>query len=204
MIIDLDTLSPSQTYFSMIQTLVPRPIAWVLSENPAGDFNLAPFSYFSAVSSNPPLVMISIGRKPSGEFKDTKVNIEERRDFVIHIVHREMLEAMNASSATLPLGDSEVSRLGLATIAMEGSRLPRLVNCKIAYACSCYQMVQVGPDPQTLVIGRVNTIYVDDDVLDVNEKDRIKVNTKRLDPLGRLGASEYLSAGEVISLKRPL
>ncbi|MET0093908.1 MAG: flavin reductase, partial [Sedimenticola sp.] len=73
--IDLSEMPPGQVYFTMTQALIPRPIAWVLSENADGGHNLAPFSYFSAVSSEPPLVMLSIGRRPDGTPKDTAANI---------------------------------------------------------------------------------------------------------------------------------
>ena len=66
MILDLSQLKPAQVYFHMIQTLIPRPIAWVLSEIEQGKYNLAPFSYFNAVCSDPPLIMLSVGKKPDG------------------------------------------------------------------------------------------------------------------------------------------
>lgn len=203
MYIDLRTMSPNQVYFNMIQTLIPRPIAWVLSENAVGGFNLAPFSYFNAVCSDPPIIMISVGKQPDGMHKDTRVNIEARNDFVAHIAHREMLEPMNASSATLPPEVSEVEQLGLATTPMEGSRLPRLADCRIAYACERHEILEIGNGPQSLILGRVQGIYIDDAVVHTNAKGRIKVDAAALDPLGRLGASEYATFGEVVSLARP-
>jgi flavin reductase (DIM6/NTAB) family NADH-FMN oxidoreductase RutF len=203
MILDLDELAPNQTYFQMIQTLIPRPIAWVLSENAGGSYNLAPFSYFTAVCAEPPLVMISLGHKPDGSLKDTRVNIEQRGDFVIHIAHREMLEAMNASSATLAAGVSEVEQLGLETTAFAGSRLPRLADARVAYACERYEIREIGPGRQSLIFGRVKHIYLDDGIVDISLEGRIKVDAERLDPIARLGGSEYAMLSEVIRLKRP-
>jgi len=203
MILDLDELNPAQTYFQMIQTLIPRPIAWVLSENAGGSYNLAPFSYFTAVCAEPPLVMISLGHKPDGSLKDTRVNIEQRGDFVIHIAHREMLEAMNASSATLAAGVSEVDQLGLETTAFAGSRLPRLADARVAYACERYEIREIGPGKQSLIFGLVTHIYLDDAIVDISPEGRIKVDAGKLDPIARLGASEYATLSEVVSLKRP-
>ena len=107
MIIDFAELSPSQAYFTMIQTVIPRPIAWVMSVNEGGNYNLAPFSYFNAVCSDPPLLLISVGKKPDGSFKDTRVNIEQRKEFVVHVAHRGLLDELNDSSATLPYGESD-------------------------------------------------------------------------------------------------
>ena len=121
MIINLSDLKPAQVYFQMIQTLIPRPIAWVLSEIDPGKYNLAPFSYFNAVCSNPPLIMLSVGKKPDGGHKDTRVNIEQRNDFVVHIAHREVLDDLNQSSATLDANTSEVDLLGIETTAFDGS-----------------------------------------------------------------------------------
>ena len=78
MVIDFDKLSSSQAYFTMTQAIIPRPIAWVLSDHGNGKLNLAPFSYFNAVCSRPPMQSISIGHKKSGLKKDTWVNIEGR------------------------------------------------------------------------------------------------------------------------------
>lgn len=203
MLIDLEKLSPAQTYFTMIQTLIPRPIAWVLSENADGGLNLAPFSYFTAVSSDPPLIMISTGRKPDGGPKDTRVNVEQRSDFVVMIPHREVLEPMNASSMSLPAGESEVLRLGLQTAPFEGSRLPRLAECRVAYACRRFEVLEMGNAPQALVFGRVGAIYVDDALVDTDAKGRQKVCADRLDPVCRLGAGEYGLLGEVRRLARP-
>ncbi len=201
--VDLSELSPAQVYFTLIQTVIPRPIAWVLSENADGTHNLAPFSYFNAVCSNPPLLMISVGRKPDGSFKDTRVNIEQRHDFVVHIVDLSLLEAMNQSSATLPAGVSEVQQLGLSLADFPGSRLPRLEDCRVAYACTSYQIQDIGPTSQALILGQVGQVHIDDAVCSRDAKGRLKVHADRLNPVGRLGGGEYVTFGEIRHLVRP-
>jgi flavin reductase (DIM6/NTAB) family NADH-FMN oxidoreductase RutF len=203
MYLNLEELSPNQVYFSMIQTLIPRPIAWALSENADGGLNLAPFSYFNAVCSNPPLVMLSIGRKPDGGPKDTRVNIEQRSHFVIHIAHRELAKEVTESSATLDYGDSEVMRLGLETVPFEGFALPRLAACRVAYACERYEIREIGEARQSLVPGLVKAIYVDDDAVVTDAKGRTRYDATRLDPLGRLGGSEYSTMEGIVSIPRP-
>jgi flavin reductase (DIM6/NTAB) family NADH-FMN oxidoreductase RutF len=158
MLMDFTHLTPNQVYINLIQSLIPRPIAWVLSENAQGSYNLAPFTYFSAVCSDPPLLMISVGKKPDGSHKDTRVNIEQRRGFVVHIAHREMLGPLNESSASLPAEVSEVDQLGLGTTPFEGFHLPRLTACRIAYACDCYEIQEVGGTPQPLIFGRIQSM----------------------------------------------
>jgi flavin reductase (DIM6/NTAB) family NADH-FMN oxidoreductase RutF len=203
MILDLSQLKPAQVYFHMIQTLIPRPIAWVLSEIEQDKYNLAPFSYFNAVCSDPPLIMLSIGKKPDGSFKDTRINIEQRKDFVVHIAHRDMLQDLNQSSATLDANVSELDQLGIETALFEGSRLPRIRACRVAYACECYQIHELGSTPQSIIYGKVNHIYIDDDITSTCEKGRLKVHADRLEPVARLGADEYMSFGDVIRMTRP-
>ncbi len=204
MIIDLSAQTPAKVYFSLIQTVIPRPIAWVLSENAtAGSFNLAPFSYFNAVCSDPPLIMVSIGRKPDGSFKDTKVNIEERPAFVVHLVDETTLDAMNASSATLSYGESELAAAGLATTEFESFSLPRLADARVAFACRRYQVIQVGATPQSLVLGQVERIFVDDSVVGKDDKGRSKILADKISPVGRLGPNEYVTFGEIVRRVRP-
>ena len=87
---DMSTMTPAEVYATLTQVVVPRPVAWVLSDNGDGGWNLAPYSYFNAISSDPPMIMLSLGRKPDGCDKDTRVNLAERGEFVVHIAHREL------------------------------------------------------------------------------------------------------------------
>lgn len=201
--IDLSGVSPTRTYFLMTQTLIPRPVAWVLSENDAGAFNLAPYSYFTGICSSPPLILISVGKKPDGSPKDTRYNIEQRPDFVVHVAGCQQLEPLNASSETLPPEVSEVEKLGLRTVPFPGSPLPRLADCQIAYHCRLHQLTEIGNGPQTLLFGEIRSIYLADEVVSTDEKGRLKVHADRVDPIARLGAGEYSGIGEITKLQRP-
>lgn len=203
MIIDMNTLSPAQAYMTMIQTIIPRPVAWVLSENQEANFNLAPFSYFNAVCSDPPLIMLSIARQNDGSDKDTRTNIEARKEFVVHIAHREMANAMTQSSATLPSGVSEVEKLGLELTEFDGFRLPRLAACRVAFACTLEKSEEIGNSAQCLLFGRIQYTYTDNDVITLDAKNRRKILAEKIDPIGRLGGGEYSTFGEKIFIQRP-
>lgn len=203
MIIPFDTLSPSKVYFTMIQTLIPRPVAWVLSENPDLSYNLAPFSYFNAICSDPPLILLSIGVRPEGGPKDTRLNIEAAKDFVVHLAHREMAPLVTQTSATLPRGESELEQAGLKTVEFPGSRLPRLADCRIAYACKLHDLQEIGNAPQSLIFAEVTQVYIDDSVIEHDAKGRMQVIASKVDPIGRLGGGEYTTFGEVINIPRP-
>ena len=201
--IKLDELSSPMTYFTMTQTVVPRPIAWILSENEDAGYNLAPFSYFNAVCSDPPLVMVSIGTQDDGSEKDTLRNIKARSQFVIHIASSNQLAELNQTSATLPPGESEVEANQLQTTPVEGFHMPRLSDCKIALMCERYQIQTIGNNQQSLLFAEIREIYIDDDCVEVNDKGRLKVLAERVQPLARLGASEYVSFGDVLAARRP-
>jgi len=208
MIIDFTALSPTQAYHLMTQTIVPRPIAWVLTENESGSddnrYNLAPFSYFNAVASNPPTLMISIGLQTDGSTKDTLANIKRSGELVIHIASTQHIDALNQSAASLPYGESELSASSLTTTAMENTSLPRLSDAKIAFACTLDHLHLIGQAPQTLVFAQIKSAYIADDIVQINEqKGRTLVDANALDPLARLGGSNYAFLGEHISLKRP-
>ena len=202
MILNLDEYQAAQRYYLMSQTLVPRPVAWVLSENDTGNFNLAPFSYFNAVCSAPPLIMLSIGKKSDGSDKDTRRNIIERKHFTVHIASLNSLEALNKSASPLDENESELETLELATTEFNGFALPRLSDCKIAYACELHDIHIIGEVGQAVIYGEIKSIYLDDDITTEDDKGRIKVQVDKLQPISRLGASEYMEPGRVVTLKR--
>ncbi|MFL0802173.1 MAG: flavin reductase family protein [Agarilytica sp.] len=202
--IDFSELSANQRYHIMTQVVVPRPIAWVLTDNGDTSYNLAPFSYFNGICSEPPLVMLSAGMKPTGEIKDTRLNILERAHMVIHIPSVGDAQAVSDTAMTLPHGESEIEKFGLSLQEEQGWALPRLRDSKVAMMCRYHQHTALGPNKQAIFFCEVTDVYIDDMVVGNDAKGRIKVDTKSLDPLSRLGANEYASFGEVFTLSRPL
>lgn len=218
MILDLEKLSANSIYHTMIQTIIPRPVAWVLTDNgqhnglpsimgdrgcDAANYNLAPFSYFTPVCSDPPMLMISVGKKPDGELKDTRLNIIKRKQFVVHIASSQQAESVTASSATFAHGCSEVESLGLELVPFEGFTLPRLKDCAIAYACELYECFEMGEVPQALIFGLVTHIYINDSIVEQTQEGRLTVLAESLDPLARLGGDDYWVGGRKVTVKRP-
>lgn len=204
MILDMSDMNKLQAYHTLTQVVVPRPVAWVLSENESSELNLAPYSYFSAVCSDPPVVMISVGpAKPDGSEKDTYRNILSKKKFVIHIAGSDMAHAVTQSSASLDHGVSEVERCGLELDEFEGFSLPRVKGPAIALACSLYQHQDIGNNNQHLIFGEIEKIWLDDSVVSEDEKGRMKIDAAKVDPLSRLGGTEYQTFGEILSVPRP-
>lgn len=204
--IDFSSLSGPECYHLMTQMIVPRPIAWVLSNSAQKgepSYNLAPYSYFNAVSSDPPLVMISAGSKPSGEVKDTRANILAHKTCVIHIPRDSDAKAVTASAATLPHGESEVDALGLSLVNEPGWSLPRLADCSIAMFAQFHQHIEVGPNRQAIIFCQIQQIYLSDTVSHKDDKGRVRIDASALSPLSRLGASEYAKLGSVFRIDRP-
>lgn len=206
--IDFKTLNPAQAYHLMTQSIVPRPIAWVLTENESSEsaspYNLAPFSYFNAVASDPPILMFSIGMKPDGGKKDTLLNIEHSEKLVIHIASTEHIQTLNQSAASLPYGESELTQSALSTTAFDGFELPRLSDVRIALGCTLNHFHVIGNAAQTLVFVNLETAFYSDDIVQQDKNNgRITVNAESLDPLARMGGSNYAFPGKFLSLKRP-
>lgn len=202
MIIDLGKLGSGDKHGVMTQIIIPRPIAWVLSDNGNGTWNFAPFSFFSGVCSDPPLVMISIGRRPYGAKKDTWVNIEERSDFVIHLADTTHGEEISQSSAGIPHGESELDLVGMVTETVKGERLPRVVGPKVAMFCTRHAIHEVGNKPQGLILGEIHRIWLDDDVAQAADGS-IQIDAARLEPLSRLGGLEYADLGPIREIAKP-
>ncbi len=203
MILDLNQLDPKAIYALMIQSIVPRPIAWVLSDNGDHSYNLAPFSYFNGVSSKPPILSLSIGKKRDGSKKDTWVNIEKRKHFVVHIAQCQQAQSVSASAASLPFGSSEITANELETAGVTGWNLPRLAEAKIAMWCQLHQIVEVGDTPQALVLGRIEQLYLNDDFAQDGLGPIPKIDLDRLDPLARLGGDDYSALGDSFTVSRP-
>jgi flavin reductase (DIM6/NTAB) family NADH-FMN oxidoreductase RutF len=204
MLLNFSELSPNQIYHTMIQTVIPRPIAWVLSENEQGSFNVAPFSYFTAVSSSPPLMMFSVGKKSANEPKDTLKNISVKKEFIIHIAHAELVNELNESAATLDYGTSELDQIGLKTTPIENFTLPRIEQTKIAFACSLYEIKEIGNAPMALVFGEIQSVYICDNIVDTDkESGRNTINAEKLNPLARLGGNDYSTIAKPFTIARP-
>ncbi|MBU2892632.1 flavin reductase family protein [Colwellia sp. D2M02] len=208
--IDFSDCSASQRYHLMTQTIIPRPIAWALtsSSNANADpnsLNLAPFSYFTAVSSDPALLMLSLGKKPNGESKDTLTNVLKNKKMVIHIAGENLADIVTQTAASLAHGESELATIPegvLNTVPFEGFALPRIAQCDIAYGCELYEIKEIGEVAQTLIFVEIKQLYVSAKVTTVNDG-RIKIAADSVNPLARLGASEYSGITAPFKKTRP-
>ena len=172
--------STIENYKLLTNLVVPRPIAWVTSQSQSGVINLAPFSFFNAVGSDPLYVIISIGRRDDGELKDTANNIEFSREFVVNLVTEELFDAMNISAADFPAEQSELEAAHLHTAPSVHIKTPRVAQAQASLECKLFSAQPLGAN--TLFIGEVVMFHVADHLIGA----RLHVNN--FAPIGRLGS----------------
>ncbi len=200
MTFDCTDLSGRQRYRLITSLVVPRPIGWISTRSADGAPNLAPFSYFNALSAAPILVGASIGRR-AGALKDTLANIRETGVFVANLVTERHLDAMVRTSGDWPADTDEFHVAGLETAEAEAIDAPFVADAAAALECRLFREVELGDAPNTLVIGEVLRIHLHPE-LDI-DPDTLHVDVGSLRPVGRLGLDEYTLLGEVRHVPRP-
>ncbi|MEW9699488.1 flavin reductase family protein [Paenibacillus sp. SI8] len=201
--ISIDPLSQSEreNYKLMIGSIIPRPIAFVTTLSLEGVLNAAPFSYFTIVTANPPMVAISVQRK-MGVRKDTSRNAINAGAFVVHISDESYIQAINQTAANLPPDESEASLAGLTAVASEKIAVPGIAEASIRMECVLDQAIPLGGTDAApaadLLIGRVVQFHIAEALYD-----RGHIDPVGLKPVSRLAGSSYAKLGELFSIERP-
>lgn len=181
--IDPAAHSAALNYKLLTNIVVPRPIAWVTTTSPEGVVNLAPFSFFNGIGSDPLLVMISVAHNSDGTLKHTGRNIVANGEFVVNMVTEDLLAAMNLSAADFPGDESELAAAGLRTAASTRVRVPRVAEAQASMECRLHRTLALGN--YTVIFGEVVMFHVADAL--VGEKLRIH----GFEPVGRMGAPAF-------------
>lgn len=207
MIVSSSELSHSEIYNLLLNSVAPRPIAWVSTISASGQLNLAPFSFFNVVCVDPPLLAFAPGlRRPKstdsnhGEAKDTLRNIRETKEFVVNVVTYQLAEAMNVTSGEY---DASVNEFELANVTPEPSRIvkpPRAAESPVSFECKLHQIIDFSPAPtsSSLVIGQIVSIHIND----AHIKDG-KLDRNSLDLIGRMGGTQYVRTTQRFEMVRP-
>jgi flavin reductase (DIM6/NTAB) family NADH-FMN oxidoreductase RutF len=201
MLLDFTKLPPRVVYGWMTSVIAPRPIAWVSTISADGRTNLAPFSFFQGVTSNPPTLMFVPVNNRDGQPKDTVRNLRQVPEFVVNVVPYALAEPMNASAATLPYGESEFEKFNIATTPSTKVRPPRVAAAPVAFECALHQIVDIGEGPLAahVVFGRIHLVHVSDAVLGPDGR----IDSGKLDVIGRMSGDWYCRTTERFTLKRP-
>lgn len=199
-------LSHSELYGILLNSVAPRPIAWVSTLSASGLPNLAPFSFFNVMCVDPPLLGFAPGLKEpkagdtDGEPKDTLRNIRETREFVVNIVTYELLHAMNITSGEYPPAVNEFELAKVTPMPSQLVRPARVAESPVSFECKLHQILDFSPAPTSgsLVIGEIISIYLGEAHLKHGKLDR-----DSLDLIGRMGGIQYTRTTDRIELPRP-
>ena len=199
--IEISKIPVTEAYQWMVSLVAPRPIACVTTLSASGVINLAPFSFFNVFGANPPVVVFSPTLKRDSTKKDTLINIERHGEFVIHASTERDIDAINASSASLPPELSEVEYVGKRTLPSVLVKVPRLADAPFALECKLRQIVPVGNGPisSNLIIGDVVMMHIDPVILGKDGK----VDPSRLRSVARLGGEHWCRSTDLFQMERP-
>ena len=202
MTIDPAVESPHNVYKLMIGAIVPRPIAFVSSLSAEGVPNLAPFSFFTAISANPPVICFSpMVRSSNGSHKDTLNNIEQTREFVVNIVSEDFASRMNLTAPEYPPEVNEFEVSGLTAIPSDLVKPARVKESRVQMECRLIQVVDVSAKPLggSLVIGEVVRFHCADEL----EIENFRIDPAKLNAIGRMGGPTYARTTDLFDLVRP-
>lgn len=180
--------------------VTPRPIGWISTRGADGSENLAPYSFFNAVSYVPPQVMFAStsAKVDRGDTKDSMANIRDTGVFCVNIVSFALRDAMNVTSGPWDKDDDEFTKAGLDRVECETIPCARVAVAPAALECTLVDIVRLRGDANLMAIGEVTGVHIDDAVLQDG-----MIDVTRFQPLSRLGYRDYARVTEVFSLDRP-
>ena len=199
--VDPGAVTAHDFYKLMIGSIIPRPIALVSTLSKNGVGNLAPFSFFNGVSSNPPSLMISVSNRGPGQQKDTLRNILETGEFVVNTCSEWFAEAMVFTAGEFPYGVDEMQKVGLTAVPSQKVKPPRVKESPVHFECSLLKSIEIGEDSEgstTVVFGRILLAHVYSEAYQAG-----RILAEKLKPISRLGGFGYSTLGTIFNLQPP-
>ena len=197
--LNLETDYADRAYTILASLVTPRPIALVTTISADGKVNAAPFSFFNLLGAKPPICAFAPGDRDNGTPKDTALNIRAMHEFVVNLVDESIAEAMNQCAASLPFGESELTRAGLTAAPSSVVKPPRIAESPASLECVEWGTLQIGSN--RVVIGLIKRIHLRDELFDAEKK---RVRTEKLLTIGRMASPHwYCKTGERFEMKRP-
>ena len=182
MLFDFAELPPQNCYKLVVSSVVPRPIAWVVSADTEGRVNAAPFSFFNCFGGHPPVICVGVGNRGGGP-KDTLANIQARREFVVNLVPEALAAAMNDTATDFPAGVDELQIAGLHTAPSRQVSVPRIADSPVALECRLKQVIAIDRNAN-IVVAEVVAVHVADAA--VIDAAKCTIDTARLMLIGRM------------------
>jgi len=196
--LDIDPLTAGEgeIYRALIGGVVPRPIGWASTIDARGVPNLAPFSFFTVVAVEPPMISLTIARRGDGAEKDTLRNVRATGEFCFNAVTRSVWERMVDTANGFPEGCSEFAEAGLTAIPSVKVKPPRVGESPIHFECKLERTIKLGRSRHTLLIGEVVLMHIDPAIMTGKY-----IDMRKLDPVGRLNGYAYTALGEILERK---
>jgi flavin reductase (DIM6/NTAB) family NADH-FMN oxidoreductase RutF len=195
-----ESRSRQDIYKILIGTVLPRPIAWVSTVDPSGNINLAPFSFFTVASVNPPILCFSPLLQENAIEKDTLANINQTGEFVVNIVSYGLAQTMNRTSGPYPSDVNEFDMAGVTSKQSTFVEPPCVADSLVNFECKLQQIIPLGSEPMAgnLILGKVCNIHIHPDIVRNGE-----VDNEALDAIGRLGGNMYTTIRDCFEMERP-
>jgi flavin reductase (DIM6/NTAB) family NADH-FMN oxidoreductase RutF len=197
---DITELGVQEKYRLLNGGVTPRPIAWISTRSKGGVDNLAPYSFFTVASCNPPVLLYTQVNQRTGVDKDTLQNLRETGECVINIVNSHLLEQMNQTSASISINESEFDLAGIEQSTSRTVAPPSVKGSPIRYECTLREIISLGDLPAggTLVLLDVKSVFVRDDIY-TDEG----INQELIDSVGKMGGDGYSFTTKYLALNRP-
>jgi len=194
---DFSQLPSKHRYKLLAGLVVPRPIALVSTLGHGGVVNAAPYSFFNVLGEDPPILIVSIENKPSGELKDTARNILDNGEFVVNLVDEATVVRMHDCSQNFPPEVSEPDQVGFTTLPSRAVRPPRIAEAPVALECKIFQHIPIG-ERRHLVIGQVVWLHSHEGIID---PENLRVRMESYFPVGRLFAERYSKTRDLFAVE---
>lgn len=201
---DLSAMTAGGVYKLLASLVVPRPIAWVVSQSTTGHLNAAPFSFFNLLASDPPVVGVGFGMHSSGADKDTYTNIIETEEFTVHIVTEETAEAMNITAVEAPHHVNEIELAGLTLAPGVAIKTPRILESPAALECRLLQTIQPGRSSK-IILGEV--VYAHVLTSAFSDLGRLDMDVHAIHQIGRMQGGlggGYTRTRDTFDIPRPV
>lgn len=195
-----EVLSQKENYKLLIGSIIPRPIALVTTESDDNVLNIAPFSFFNVVSSDPPILSVAVQRV-NGEMKDTARNIVQNKEAVVHIVDTDNVRDANQTAALLSHEESELERTDFETVDSVEVSVKGLKQSKVRFEAVLYDDIVIEKDGQSisdLLLLEVKYYHFDERIYDDGY-----INKDELNAASRLAGNDYAEIGHTFTIERP-
>lgn len=200
MFLDLTQNTHHNVYSYLVGGISPRPIAWVSTLSEEGVANIAPYSFFTVASCNPPVLSVTQVNPRDKANKDTLINLQATKNCVVNIVSEELVEQMNQSCANYSAQTSEFDAANIDKTASKQVSAPSAAVAKVRYECTLRDIITISDEPGggKVMLLNVVGIYINDDVLVNGYLDPARLNT-----VGKMGGDYFSSTKDKFVLKRP-